>query len=149
MADRRHCGEYFLFAVFDAYLKSEYRILYYVFSFLDIRAAARNCPPLAMAIAVDLSKGNSHETSTFIEFPVVEIASLMGWNSAVVKSQLKNLEWTEGTNADSSETNRNEREKHFVFYLQWMGDRSVPQYRSNSMNWDLEFWHRAIYPTMN
>lgn len=47
-----------------------------------------------MAIALDLKKGISHESSTFIEFPVVDIASAIGWNSGFVKFQLKNLEWT-------------------------------------------------------
>lgn len=46
-----------------------------------------------MAIALDMKKGISHETSTFIEFPVIDIASAIGWNSGVVKYQLKNLEW--------------------------------------------------------
>lgn len=59
-----------------------------------LRTAAQSCPPLAMAIALDLKKGISHETSTFIEFPVIDIASAIGWNSGVVKYQLKNLEWT-------------------------------------------------------
>lgn len=62
----------------------------------DDRAAAQKCPPLAMAIALDIRKGISHESSTFIEFPVVEIASAIGWNSGVVKYQLKQLEWTNG-----------------------------------------------------
>lgn len=60
------------------------------------RVAAQKCPPLAMAIALDIRKGISHENSTFIEFPVIEIASAIGWNSGVVKYQLKQLEWTTG-----------------------------------------------------
>lgn len=61
------------------------------------RNAALKCPPLAMAIALDIRKGISHDTSTFIEFPVIEIASAIGWNSGVVKYQLKQLEWTTGS----------------------------------------------------
>lgn len=49
-----------------------------------------------MAIALDLKKGVSHQNSTSIEFQVVDIASAIGWNSGVVKHQLKNLEWTTG-----------------------------------------------------
>lgn len=67
-----------------------------MFDYFLPRQAARNCPPLAMAIALDLKKGISHENSSFIEFPVIEIASAIGWNSGVVKYQLKNLEWTTG-----------------------------------------------------
>lgn len=49
-----------------------------------------------MAIALDLQKGISHEDSNVIEFPVVDVASAIGWDSGVVKSHLKNLEWKAG-----------------------------------------------------
>lgn len=61
-----------------------------------LKNAALKCPPLAMAIALDIRKGISHDNSTFIEFPVIEIASAIGWNSGVVKYQLKQLEWSTG-----------------------------------------------------
>ncbi|XP_061519287.1 uncharacterized protein LOC1276585 [Anopheles gambiae] len=59
-----------------------------------LRQAAKECPPLAMAFALDLKRGISHATSTAIEFPVIDVASAIGWDSGVVKYQLKNLEWT-------------------------------------------------------
>lgn len=49
-----------------------------------------------MAIALDMQKGISHEDKNIIEFPVVDVASTIGWDSGVVKSHLKNLEWTTG-----------------------------------------------------
>lgn len=49
-----------------------------------------------MAIALDLKNGISHNDSTFIEFHVVEIAAAIGWDSGVVKHQLKQLEWITG-----------------------------------------------------
>ncbi|XP_015182486.1 PREDICTED: ATP-dependent DNA helicase Q4 [Polistes dominula] len=58
-----------------------------------LRLAAQSCPPLAMAIALDLKKGISHEKSTVIEFPVIDVASIIGWDSGVVKKHLKDLEW--------------------------------------------------------
>lgn len=61
-----------------------------------LRQAAKECPPLAMAFALDLKRGISHATSTAIEFPVIDVASAIGWDSGVVKYQLKNLEWTTG-----------------------------------------------------
>lgn len=61
-----------------------------------LKAAAKECPPLAMAIALDLKKGNSHDAATFIEFHVIDVAAAIGWDSGVVKFQLKNLEWTVG-----------------------------------------------------
>ncbi|KAK3923369.1 ATP-dependent DNA helicase Q4 [Frankliniella fusca] len=59
-----------------------------------IREAARSCPPLAMAIAMDIMSGKSQNTSHQIEFPVVEIASAIGWDSGIAKRELMNLEWT-------------------------------------------------------
>ncbi|KAF7394636.1 hypothetical protein HZH66_007810 [Vespula vulgaris] len=58
-----------------------------------LKLAAQSCPPLAMAIALDLKKGISHEKSTTIEFKVIDIASIIGWDSGVVKKHLKDLEW--------------------------------------------------------
>lgn len=46
-----------------------------------------------MAIALDMQKGITHEDSNVIEFPVIDVASAIGWDSGVVKSHLKNLEW--------------------------------------------------------
>ncbi|KAK2586565.1 hypothetical protein KPH14_011449 [Odynerus spinipes] len=58
-----------------------------------LKLAAQSCPPLAMAIALDLKKGISHENSNIIEFPVINVASIIGWDSGVVKKHLKDLEW--------------------------------------------------------
>lgn len=49
-----------------------------------------------MAIAQDMKRGKNHENSGFIEFPVIDVAATIGWDSGVVKSHLKNLEWTKG-----------------------------------------------------
>lgn len=61
-----------------------------------LKAAARTCAPLAMAIALDMKRGVSHTRSTLIEFRPVDVASAIGWDSGIVKYQLKNLEWTTG-----------------------------------------------------
>jgi ATP-dependent DNA helicase Q4 len=49
-----------------------------------------------MAIALDQKHGISHEGSSKIEFPVVQIASAIGWDSGTAKQHLKNLEWSKG-----------------------------------------------------
>lgn len=49
-----------------------------------------------MAIALDMKNGISHENSNIIEFPVIDVASAIGWDSGVVKSHLKSLEWKTG-----------------------------------------------------
>ncbi|XP_025263838.1 ATP-dependent DNA helicase Q4 [Camponotus floridanus] len=61
-----------------------------------LKQAAQSSPPLAMAIALDMQKGISHEDSNIIEFSVINVASAIGWDSGIVKSHLKTLEWTTG-----------------------------------------------------
>ncbi|XP_011866489.1 PREDICTED: ATP-dependent DNA helicase Q4 [Vollenhovia emeryi] len=61
-----------------------------------LKQAAQSSPPLAMAIALDMKNGISHENSNIIEFPIIDVASAIGWDSGVVKSHLKSLEWKTG-----------------------------------------------------
>ncbi|XP_071649458.1 ATP-dependent DNA helicase Q4 [Temnothorax longispinosus] len=61
-----------------------------------LKQAAQSSPPLAMAIALDTKNGISHEKSNIIEFPVIDVASAIGWDSGIVKSHLKSLEWKTG-----------------------------------------------------
>ena len=61
-----------------------------------LKLAAKTSPPLAMAIAMDLKKGMKHDDTATIEFCVIDIAAAIGWDSGVVKYQLKQLEWTMG-----------------------------------------------------
>lgn len=60
-----------------------------------IRKAAKDCPPLAMALALHGIKNDEKDENIF-EFPVVDIAAAMGWDSGIVKHKLKNLEWIFG-----------------------------------------------------
>ncbi|XP_061391046.1 uncharacterized protein LOC133326411 [Musca vetustissima] len=60
-----------------------------------LKHAAKECPPLAMAIALEIKNGSFKEDANIIEFSVVDIAAAIGWNSGVVKYQLKNLEWVQ------------------------------------------------------
>ncbi|KAG8233228.1 hypothetical protein J437_LFUL012433 [Ladona fulva] len=64
----------------------------------QLKEAAHKCPPLAMAIASDLEQGVVYQKCSSIEFPVVKVASSMGWDSGVVKRHLKNLEWKKSSN---------------------------------------------------
>lgn len=59
-----------------------------------MKQMAKTCPPLAMAIALELKNGKNKEDLSSIEFSVVDVASLIGWDSGVVKYQLKLLEWS-------------------------------------------------------
>lgn len=53
-------------------------------------------------MALALHKSKAGEDPNFLEFPVVEIASAMGWESGICKHKLKNLEWITGKNAWST-----------------------------------------------
>ncbi|GJQ84260.1 putative DNA helicase [Trypoxylus dichotomus] len=57
----------------------------------EIRKAAKECLPLAMALALYADKQGNKEN--VFEFPVVDVASAMGWDSGICKHKLKNLEW--------------------------------------------------------
>lgn len=59
----------------------------------EIKRAAKDCPPLAMALAL---YGCVENEKNIFEFPVVDVAAAMGWDSGICKHKLKNLEWTSG-----------------------------------------------------
>ncbi|KAI4471793.1 dna helicase recq family member [Holotrichia oblita] len=59
----------------------------------EIRKASKECAPLAMALALYANKQGDNKENIF-EFPVVDVASAMGWDSGICKHKLKNLEWT-------------------------------------------------------
>lgn len=50
-----------------------------------------------MAIALAIKNKTFNEMDNTIEFSVVDVAAAIGWNSGVVKHQLKNLEWIQGS----------------------------------------------------
>lgn len=58
---------------------------------LQIRKVAKDCPPLAMALALHKNKEGS--LPNVLEFPVIDVAAAMGWESGICKHKLKSLEW--------------------------------------------------------
>ena len=62
----------------------------------QLRQVAARCPPLAAAIALLRQRGDDLEAASSVEFHVVDVSARMGWDSAIVKKELKNLEWTSG-----------------------------------------------------
>lgn len=54
----------------------------------QLKMAARDCPPLGVALALQKS-----DTTAVRTFGVVDVARRMGWDSGQVKRQLKSLEW--------------------------------------------------------
>lgn len=58
---------------------------------LFLKQLSKTCPPLAVAYAL---QGSSRKPSNQLEFSIFEVASAIGWDSGIVKKELKNLEWT-------------------------------------------------------
>ncbi|KAF5289955.1 hypothetical protein FQR65_LT11702, partial [Abscondita terminalis] len=87
----------------------------------EIRKAGKDCPPLAMALA--LHKNVKEENQNILEFPVVEVASAMGWDSGICKHKLKNLEWT-NVNGQSKRSQLNVEFSTLGFHLLAPGNLS-------------------------
>ena len=60
----------------------------------QLRQIAAKSPPLAAAVAILRKQGVELEAASSVEFPVVSVSARMGWDSAIVKKELKNLEWS-------------------------------------------------------
>uniref|UniRef100_A0A8D8TN21 DNA 3'-5' helicase n=2 Tax=Cacopsylla melanoneura TaxID=428564 RepID=A0A8D8TN21_9HEMI len=60
-----------------------------------LKNVSKQCPPLAVAIAMELyrTKGDPNKL-TNLQFCLMKLASTLGWDSGILKSQLKNAEWT-------------------------------------------------------
>jgi len=41
-------------------------------------------------------KGSSGKSSNQLDFSIFKVASAIGWDSGIVKKELKNLEWSNG-----------------------------------------------------
>ncbi|XP_051872951.1 ATP-dependent DNA helicase Q4 [Pristis pectinata] len=59
----------------------------------QLRAMARRCPAVAVALAKERLSGVDHTHSSSIEFDVVELADSMGWELLPVKRELRQLQW--------------------------------------------------------
>ena len=62
------------------------------------------CPPVAVAIAKLKKEGDFENVANKIEFNVVELSDLLGWDSGPVKKELKLLEWNLGRSSLLAET---------------------------------------------
>ncbi|GFN75198.1 werner syndrome, recq helicase-like [Plakobranchus ocellatus] len=62
----------------------------------QLQAIAKKCPPVAVAIARQKLEGKSFCKSSELEFKVVDVCDSMGWDSRLVKRELRALQWTSG-----------------------------------------------------
>ncbi|KAF8783125.1 ATP-dependent DNA helicase Q4 like protein [Argiope bruennichi] len=61
----------------------------------QMHSIALKNPAIATAIALDVQNGKKWDKSSSLTFPVVKIASAIGWKSAELKRNLKQLEWND------------------------------------------------------
>ncbi|XP_033626697.1 ATP-dependent DNA helicase Q4-like isoform X2 [Asterias rubens] len=59
----------------------------------QLQQLAKSCPPVAVAIAKNQSRGKSYRHASSVEFDVVEVARCMGWDLVIVKKELRQLKW--------------------------------------------------------
>ncbi|XP_012935837.1 ATP-dependent DNA helicase Q4 [Aplysia californica] len=64
----------------------------------QLQALAKKCPPVGVVIARQKLEGKTFSDCSQIEFMVVDICDLMGWDSGTVKRELKSLQWESGPN---------------------------------------------------
>ena len=50
--------------------------------------------PVAAAIALQKLAGKKFSSSNAVEFSLTDVCDTMGWDSALIKRELKSLEWT-------------------------------------------------------
>lgn len=54
---------------------------------------ARSSPPVAVALARERLAGRDRSTANSLEFDVVALSDTMGWEPALVKRALRQLQW--------------------------------------------------------
>lgn len=86
----------------------------------QLKTAARDCPPLGAALALQKSDSSAVRT-----FAVVDVARRIGWDSGQVKRQLKALEWDTSAVAAGGKARRSGIMVEFsdlAFHLTMRGD---------------------------
>lgn len=58
-----------------------------------MKQISKSCPPLAIAYALKEKFGKSVKSANELDFSIFEVVAAIGWDSGIVKKELKNLEW--------------------------------------------------------
>ncbi|VVC29857.1 Helicase, C-terminal,Zinc finger, CCHC-type,DEAD/DEAH box helicase domain,P-loop containing [Cinara cedri] len=61
---------------------------------LFLKQLSKTCPPLAVAYALKENSGKSISKSDQLDFSIFQVAAAIGWDSGIIKKELKNLEWS-------------------------------------------------------
>ncbi|XP_027765719.1 ATP-dependent DNA helicase Q4 [Empidonax traillii] len=59
----------------------------------QLRDLARSCPPVGVFLARERLAGREHRNSGTVELEVMELSDSMGWEAALVKRQLRQIQW--------------------------------------------------------
>ncbi|NXF41850.1 RECQ4 helicase, partial [Nyctibius bracteatus] len=94
----------------------------------QLRAAARSSPPIAVALARERLVGRDHRGDTgSLEFDVVSLSDSMGWETALVKRALRQLQWDPRLRPDGHSEGKSGVVVEFgdlAFHLRAYGDLS-------------------------
>ncbi|XP_050540615.1 ATP-dependent DNA helicase Q4 isoform X2 [Daktulosphaira vitifoliae] len=61
---------------------------------LFLKQLSKMCPPLAVAYALKEKSGKSASKLNQFEFSIFQVAAIIGWDSGIIKKELKKLEWS-------------------------------------------------------
>ncbi|GAB1610974.1 ATP-dependent DNA helicase Q4 [Argonauta hians] len=90
----------------------------------QLQAVAKKCPPVAVAIAKQKLTGKTFSSTASLEFPVIELSDSMGWNSGIVKRELKGLQWCRDSESGARKSGVMVELSRLAFHFVSFGDLS-------------------------
>lgn len=91
---------------------------------VQLQGIAKKCSPVAVAIAKQKLEGKKFCTASSVEFPVIELSDSMGWNSGIVKRELKSLQWSFDNNSGAKKSGVLVELSSLAFHFVSFGDLS-------------------------
>ncbi|XP_055655252.1 ATP-dependent DNA helicase Q4 isoform X2 [Falco peregrinus] len=91
----------------------------------QLRATARRSPPVAVFMARERLAGRDHSQASLLEFDMVSLSDSMGWEVALVKRALRQLQWDPQLRKDSCSAGKSGvmvEFGDFSFHLRAYGD---------------------------
>ncbi|KAM9302625.1 LOW QUALITY PROTEIN: ATP-dependent DNA helicase Q4 [Morus bassanus] len=108
----------------------------------QLRAVAQSSPPIAVFLARERLAGRAHSHASSLEFDVVSLSDSMGWEVALVKRALRQLQWDPRLRQDGRREGKNGILVEFgdlSFHLRAYGDLTDQELDSVC-----DFLHRRV-----
>ncbi|XP_014783451.1 ATP-dependent DNA helicase Q4 [Octopus bimaculoides] len=91
---------------------------------VQLQGIAKKCSPVAVAVAKQKLEGKKFCTASSVEFPVIELSDSMGWNSGIVKRELKSLQWSFDNDSGAKKSGVLVELSNLAFHFVSFGDLS-------------------------